>query len=105
MAVEEPRVETQVGFSNDATATPRVLHLDDAVNHEHRGQREPGLEAFGRVLDQSPIRHRQDFFPVQVGAFPVLGVLHPPAPNLRTWPDHVRPEPTPTTATSSPSAH
>ena len=53
-----------------------ALDLGDPIEHQHRRDRQPRVEAQRRVAEQAPVREGEQLFVREGGAFAELGVLH-----------------------------
>src|SRR5262249_27274099 len=99
VALEVPGGQAHVELGDDAAAVPGALDRDDAIEHEHRRQRQLAPLP-RRILDGGPVRDGQDLLAREGGPFEVLGV-----PHVRILiAAHESPDPTTASAISSPSA-
>ena len=108
MTLEEPIVEIHIAFGHDATPTLVLTDFDDAIEHQHRRRRQTRLELCRRVLDEPSVRESKQFGLVEVGPGFKRFVFHrsvSASPKRARYEDQVNPEPTPTTAISSPGTH
>ena len=76
MALEEPVVEAHVALGDDPALVALAADLVDAVDHQHRRQRQLRGERRGRVLDQPAVGEGEQLRAVEVRALAELLVVH-----------------------------
>ena len=60
VALEEPVIEPYVALRDHSPSVPRARDVFDAIDHQHRRQRQAGLVFGWGILDETPVGDRQN---------------------------------------------